>query len=814
MCLTSLTGALKLVLVRERIRVIGLDCPTCVYSIQRNLKELEGFYNIEVDLSSGEAVVEYDHGKCSLRGIYRAVRDAGYDLLKERVLLALYELDESEVSTVESKITSINGVIECHASPVTKLVSITYNPLSISSSEIVSRVKSLGIGTVSFPQETLGKERGERSLLLRRLAAFSIGLFVIIYASISMHYGLLPRYESELLLASLAIAAVAMGFDVLVKGVRALAKLAPTMDSLIALSVSTTLITGIAGALGFIEWREGFYSASFFEASAGVIGFVGLGKYLEERLRRRAFKSLEDLAKTLYGKAKVVEDGRVQEKDVSNIIPGEVVEVKAGEIIPVDGVVTEGWGYIDESSFTGELMPKLKKADNRDPVLAGNILTSGYLKIRVTRATRDTVLYHIVETVREAQFYKPKVMRIADRVVGLLTWVVIAIAVSTLVYWWFFVGEPTLALMFSATVLAVACPCALGIAIPMVVSIAVLRAAKNGLMIRRGDAFERATEVSTLLFDKTGTLTVGKHSIRKLHLIEESADERLVLHYACSVESRSEHSISKALINYCVEKDIKVEGPSDFIHMPGMGVIGFINGIRVAVGNLELMNRLNISCNNGVIELVKEIGSNGFTAVLIAVGDRVSGVLEVGDVLKSEARGVIKELKMHGLKVGIVSGDIDASVSYYSKILDLDLAFSELKPDEKAELIKDMQSKGERVMFIGDGVNDALAISSSFLGAAVGSGSEISRESGDLVLTRSKLEDLVFFFKLSRAVRRKSIENLAWAFIYNAILIPVAAGLLYASHGIIIKPEAAALAMVLSDISVILNAMKLLAKKI
>ncbi|MEM2854909.1 MAG: heavy metal translocating P-type ATPase [Desulfurococcaceae archaeon] len=803
-----------MVLVKERIRVVGLDCPTCVYSIQRNLRRLEGFHSIEVDLSSGDAIIEYDLEKCSLRSIYRAVRDAGYDLLKERVLLALYELDESEVGVVESRISSIAGVIECRASPITKLVSITYNPLSISSNEVVSRVKSLGIRAIGFPQEALGEERGEGFPLLRRLAAFSIGLFVVLYATIGMHYELLPHYESELLLASLATVAVVMGFDVILKGLRALAKLSPTMDSLIALSASTTLITGIASVLGFIEWREGLHSTSFFEASAGVIGFVGLGKYLEERLRRRALGSLEDLAKTFYGKARVVGDNGVWEKDISSILPGEVVEVKAGEIIPVDGVVIEGWGYVDESSFTGEPMPRLKNADNRDPVLAGSILTSGYLKVRVTRATRDTVLYYIIETVREAQFYKPKIMRIADRVVGLLTWAVIAIAVFTLVYWWLLKHELALALMFSAAVLAVACPCALGISIPMAVSIAVLRAAKSGLLIRRGDVFERAIEVSTVLFDKTGTLTLGKPSIMRLHLTEKSIDEGQVLSYACSVESRSEHPISKAIINYCIENNIKTENLSDFIHMPGMGVVGFINNVRVAVGNLELMNRLDISYNDEIIELVEEIGGNGFTAVLIAVGDRIAGVLEIGDVLKPEAENVIKELKMRGLKIGIVSGDTDVSVSYYSKILDLDLAFSELKPSEKAELIKDMQSRGERVMFVGDGVNDALAISSSFLGVAVGSGSEISRESGDLVLARSNLEDLVFFFKLSRAVRRKSVENLAWAFIYNAILIPVAAGLLYASHGIIIKPEAAALAMLFSDVSVILNAMTLLAKKI
>ncbi|MFN3268383.1 MAG: heavy metal translocating P-type ATPase, partial [Zestosphaera sp.] len=486
--------------MREKIKIVGIDCPTCVYSIQRNLGRLRGFRRIDIDPASGEAVVEYDDEECLLKDIYEAVRDAGYDILKERIILSLHELSENEASSLESRISRIPGVLENHTSLVTKLVSITYNPLTTTTEELITKIKNLGVSVAGLTEEITSKKPREKLTTHRRLTTFAIGLFAVTQAMLNMHQESPTNHLNETLLATLTIVAVSLGYDIIVRGVKTLMRLSPTMDSLIALSTLTTLTAGVTGTLGFIEWSSGLNNTSFFEASAGVIGFVSLGKYLEERLRKRSFKSLEDLAKTLYGKARIIENGTTKEKNITNITPGEVVEVRAGEIVPVDGVVVDGWGYVDESSFTGEPIPKLKKAETRDPVLAGSILTSGYLRIRVTRVSKDTALYHIIETVREAQFYKPEIMRIADKIVGLLTWSVIAVATSTLIYWWFLAGEPALALTFTAAVLAIACPCGLGIAVPMVVSIAVLRATRNGILVRRGDAFERASEVRVVLF--------------------------------------------------------------------------------------------------------------------------------------------------------------------------------------------------------------------------------------------------------------------------------------------------------------------------
>ncbi len=802
-------------LVKERIKIIGMDCPTCAYSIQRNLTKTGCVSSVEIDVSSGNAVIEYDSEKCSSGDIYKAVRDAGYDVEKERLVLSLREVGEGEAQVIEARIADIPGVFECRVSPVTKLARVTYNPLAISGGELLERIRGLGL-EVGIPKEAaeVAEERGEGLLLARRLAAFLIGLFAVAYAMIEMYYGAVKVYGADLLLGALAAASAALGLDIITKGFKSLARLTPTMNSLVALSVTATIVAGVAVSAGLVEARGGLHASSFFEASAGVMGFIGLGMYLEERTRRRAFRSLEELAKTLYGRARVIEGEAVVEKAVSSIQPGEVVEVKAGEIIPVDGVVIEGWGYVDESSYTGEPTPRFKSADNRDPVLAGSILASGYVRVRVTRAARDTVLYHIVETVREAQFYKPRIMRVADRIVGAFVWAVIAIASLALIYWWLATGDGALALMIAASVLAIACPCALGIAVPMAVSIAVLRAARSGILVRRGDAFERANEVDVVIFDKTGTLTVGKPSVKGVRIFAEGVDERQLLAYICAVESRSEHPISTAILSYCSEKGITPGDPSDYVHMPGMGVIGVVGGVRVAAGNVELMKRLEAQYDEGVVRAVEEAGNRGLTAVLVAVDKRVVGLIEIGDTLRAEAKKVIDELKALGLKTGVMSGDTSASVNYYARALGLDMAFSELRPGDKAELVKEMQRDGRKVMFVGDGVNDALAISSSFLGVAVGSGSEIAKESGDLVLTRNRLEDLVLFFRLSKAVRRKIFENIAWAFAYNVTLIPIAAGLLYASHGIMIRPEMAALAMVLSDVSIVANSVMLLVRRL
>lgn len=795
--------------IRERIKVLGVDCPTCIYSIQKSLSKI-GVSKFDVDITTGDAFVEYDLSVCRARDVYHAIRSVGYDLFKEQIVVVVDDLS-GRTHYLESKLLSLPGVFECRASSVTELVKIIYNPFTINGENILQEISKLGFKEVKVLSEVVVKGEREGFVLVRRLLAFITGLIVIVYSMFSMFikHGVIVDVFP---LAIIAILTMILSGDIVMRGFRALLKFTPTMESLIALSSTTALIFGFTGLLGLTHLEGGVSLNTFFEASAGVAGFMSFGIYLEERLRGRAAKHIEDLAKLMYGKARVIKDNGTIEVDISSLKQGDVVEVKSGEIIPVDGIVVEGWGYVDESSFTGESIPRLKKSENRDPVLAGCTLTSGFIRIRTTRVGKDTLLSYIIETVKETQFYKPKIARLADGIVGLFTYGVMAIALITFLYWWFIVGESSMAVLFTASILAVACPCALGIAIPMVVSFAVIKASKRGLLIRRGDVFERILEVDTILFDKTGTLTIGKPVFKGLYIFE-SMGENEILSYLCSIESRSEHPLAKAISTYCLERGIECFEPEFYEYFPGMGVIGIVKGVNIAVGNRELMKKLEINLYSNVDKLIDDIGSRGTTPIIVAINNKIVGVVEIGDELRPDVETVIRELKKNGFKIGIVSGDIPKNVNYYSKIFNLDLAYSEMKPDDKVQLIEKLQKNGGKIAFIGDGVNDAPAISISHLGIAMGKGADISKEAGDIILTGNKLKDLLTLIDLSKTVKRKFIENLIWAFIYNIILIPIAAGILYNPYGFYIKPEIAALTMILSDISVILNASTILIKR-
>jgi len=795
--------------VRERLRLVGIDCPSCVYSINRELMKLGCVSDFSVDISSGEAIIKYDDSKCSLGDIYKSVRDAGYDVVKEVAVFSVDDLDANLARVVEEKLGRARGVFECKTSVSTSMIKVVYNPLAISRQDVEKVLLGLGIEFEHILEEARSMAGvGERNLLVRRLSSFAIGLLIVFASVLSMFTGLhIDSYVYFLATASVII--IILSYDIVFRGYKSLLKLAPTMDSFVALSSTISFLFGVLSLFNIISLSSGIHVSSFFEASAGVLGFVGLGLYLEERIRRRAWRDVEEYVKRLYSRARIVSNDNVVEADADRVPLGAIVEVKAGEVIPVDGVVVEGEGYVDESSFTGELIPIHKKASTRDPVLAGSKLVTGYLRVRATRVGRETILYRIVETIREAQFYKPRIVRLADKIVGYFTWAVIGLGIATALYWSIYVGDASKAILFVAAVFATACPCAIGIAIPMAVSIAVLATSRKGIVIRRGDAFDRVLETSVVLFDKTGTLTIGSPAVKDIVFLDGNPNADAILSYVCGIESRSEHPIAKAIASYCNEKGIELKQVEEFEHFPGLGVVGRVNGITVAIGNAELMDRMGIELSNNIEKLLKEVGERGGTPIIAAVEGKPILIMEVSDSLRPEAVDVVKYLKSLGLRVGIASGDVQEAVKHYAEILKIDFYYYKLKPLDKVDVVKRLQSSGEKVLYVGDGVNDAAAISVAHVGVAMGGGADISKEAGDVVITSNKLSDVVFLVEFSRRVRRKFLENLFWALVYNTALLPVAAGALY-SYGVFIKPELGAIVMVLSDVSVVLNSLRLL----
>ena len=786
-------------LTREKVRVIGVDCPTCVLSIQKSLSKIGA--SMDIDIATGEAVVIYDPSRVSLYDVHRAIREAGYDLEKGSLTVSV-ELDPEEALSFERKVSRIKGVFTCHFSPASGLAKITYNPLTTTPGEIVEAVRSLGYKPREVREARLEAEREKP--LWAPLLSFLLGLFAVAYHTLEA-FRLAPALPTPVLPA-IATVVILLNLDLIARGLRSLARLAPTMESLVSLSSLAAYAAGVVLLAGQ------HHGSGMFEVPAGVLGFVSAGRYIEERMRKRALNYLYSLAASQEGRVRVLRDGRVVEVEAEEVKPGEVVEVRAGERILVDGVVVEGWGYVDESTFTGEPAPVLKTSERRDAVLSGTLLVSGFLRVRATRVGRDTSLAHVVEAVKEAQFYKPRFQRLADRIVGYLTWTVIALSAAVFLYWALpggaSVGE---AALFAAAVLAVTCPCPLGIAVPLVVAIATISATRLGVLVRRGDVFERVLGVDTVVFDKTGTLTLGRPAVQKVVLLDGS--EEHVLRHLCSAEYRSEHPLAAAVREYCSDRSLEPTEPERYEHFPGLGVAARVDGTEVLVGSRRLVEAFGAHIPQEAERIASEEARRGATVFYVAVGGRVSALVVVRDRLREEAAAVVSFFRERGLRTVLATGDSRTAAESISAELGIDGVYAELRPEDKAELVEELQRQGRRVLFVGDGVNDAAALGKAFVGVAMGGGADISKEAGDAVLTSNSLESLVNLYELSALVRKKALQNLAWAFAYNLTLVPVAAGALWKTLGIMLRPEFAAAAMMASDITVVANALTMLRRR-
>lgn len=792
--------------VIERLKIVGVDCPSCIYGIEKKVLGVKGVLSFRADYISGEAVVEYDDEYTSLNQIVKAVREAGYDVVKE-YLEVFTEVEGEEVYILENRFKKIPGVIDCRISPVSGVMRIVYNPYTVSREVLEGYLKKFGI---EFSREVVKKVSfvvPHDVQMYVRFTAFVLALIAIVYHNLGVLAKIsLPLWiYRDFLFFSISTIVILLNIDIVFKGLRSLAKLSPSMESLITLSSLSSYLFSVAIMLGFLKNSE-----TFFEASAGVLGFVGLGKFIESRIRGRVAEEIERFGGFLKGKVKLVKGSVVEEVDVEKVSVNDIVEFKAGEKILVDGVVVDGWGYVDESAFTGESMPRLKKAESRDPVFAGTVLVSGYLKVRVTRVSRDTVLSHIVETVKESLFTKPRIQMVADRIVGYMTWAVIVLSLITFIYW-FTRDSIEKAVLFMASVLAVTCPCPLGIAIPMVYAIAVYRLTKLGLLVRRGDVFEKAIAIDVAIFDKTGTLTIGKPSVDKVLVFNSSEEE--IMKIVCSAESRSEHPLASAIMRYCRDRGYVYSEPSKYDHIPGLGIVAEVNNSEVVVGSEKLVTEMGIAIPEDIENLVVGYRKQGYTVIFIGLNKVLSGVILLRDSVREDVVEVIDFLRKRNVKTVIASGDSRETVEVITKNLNIDEFYSELTPDDKIEFVDELQKKGFKVMFVGDGVNDAGAISRSFLGIAMGSGSDIAKIAGDVVIINDKIKSLKILAMFSEKVRKKSIENLAWAFIYNLTLVPIAMGALY-SISITLRPELAALAMIASDISVVLNSLTLMKSSI
>ncbi|HOV51650.1 MAG TPA: copper-translocating P-type ATPase, partial [Methanothrix sp.] len=531
-----------------------------------------------------------------------------------------------------------------------------------------------------------------------------------------------------------------------------------------------------------------------------LASFLTLGRFLEAKAKGSTSEAIRKLVGLQPRKATVLRDGSEIEVAVEEVVVGDQIQVKPGEKIPVDGLVLDGQSYVDESMITGEPVPALKVVGQK--VVGGTINKNGVLRFRATKVGRETTLAQIISLVQEAQGSRPPIQRIADRAVSYFIPAILSIAALAFVYWYFIAHET---LLFSLTalisVLVVACPCALGLATPTAVTVGVGRGAEIGILIKSGEALEASEKLNSVAFDKTGTLTVGRPDVTDLTSF--GIDEIDLLRLAANAEKGSEHPLAEAVVRKAQAQGISLIGATDFETLPGKGVLAKVDAKSVVVGNRLLFLERGIEMPDELLAKASDLEKQGKTAILIALDGKGCGVLGIADKLKDSARRAVAELKKMGLGVVMITGDNLRSASAVANQLGIEQVLSEVLPEEKSKEIKRLQQGGRKVAFVGDGINDAPALAQADVGIAIGSGTDVAIETGEIVLMKDDLLDAVAAIQLSRKVISRIKLNIFWAFAYNALLVPVAAGALFPFYGITFRPEFAGLAMALSSVTVV-----------
>ena len=567
------------------------------------------------------------------------------------------------------------------------------------------------------------------------------------------------------------------------------------MDVMYSMGIGVAYVASILGTFSIILTQQ----FMFYETALILAAFLSLGRYLESRAKGQTSNAIKKLIGLQAKTATVIRSGNEMEIPIEDVQMGDTVVVKPGEKIPADGEVVSGESYVDESAITGEPIPAFKNAGKT--VVGGTINQNGILRFKALKIGKDTVLSQIIKLVENAQGSRPPVQRIADKAVSYFIPTVLTIAIAAFLFWYLSGATLLFALTVLISILVIACPCALGLASPTAITVGIGRGAELGILIKNGEALEISEKLTTIVFDKTGTLTKGKPEVTDIDTVGIDGQELLKL--AASVENNSQHPLAEAVVKKAQEENINIETSQNFDTFGGKGVKATVESKEVTIGNRALFKDKNIPISKEIEKKLSKFENEGKTAVLIATDNSLSGVIAVADTLKETTRDAIQKLKKTGLKVVMITGDNEKTANAVAKQVGIENVIAEVLPQDKSEEVKRLQETGEVVAFVGDGINDAPALAQSDVGIAIGSGTDVAIESGEIVLIKNDIMDALAGIQLSKKVMGRIKENLFWAFAYNTVLIPVAAGVLYPFFGITFRPEFAGLAMALSSVSVL-----------
>lgn len=785
---------------KAEIKISGMTCATCATTIKKSLLSHEGVSGADVNLGTETATVEYASTKANIADLEKAITDAGYTVINEKATLKIGGMTCAMcVKTIETALKKLDGILEATVNLGAERAYVTYNPRIITIPEMKSAIEDAGyqyLGVEGEDGEDLEKVSRERDLREKRNRftvgfAVAIPLMILMYAPVS-----LPFSMAYFMLVVSTPAFIYVSHHIFRAAYRSLKNKNLNMDVMYSMGIGVAFVASLLGTFNIVLTMDFL----FYETALMLASFLTIGRYLEARAKGKTSESIKKLMGLQPKTAIVLRDNSEIEIQIADVQIGDKIVVKPGERIPVDGEVIDGESYVDESMITGEPIPTLKqKGDN---VVGGTINKNSVIIFSATKIGLDTVLSQIIQLIEKAQGSRPPVQRIADKAVSYFIPTVLAIALLAFAVWYIIIGNTLLfALTTLISVLVIACPCALGLATPTAVTVGVGRGAELGVLVKSGEALEMSEKLTTIVFDKTGTLTKGAPEVTDIIGVE--IDEKELLKLAASVEKNSQHPLAEAIVRRAQEKGIEMEEIKGFDTFGGKGVMAKVKGKDVLIGNRTLFKENNIPYSGDIEKKILQLEKEGKTVVLIARDDTMIGIIAIADTLKETTKEAIKALKDMGLNVIMITGDNARTAQTIADKIGIDRVLAEVLPQDKAEEVKRLQDKGEVIAFVGDGINDAPALAQADVGIAIGSGTDVAIESGEIVLIKDDLMDAVSAVQLGKKVMSRIKQNLFWAFAYNMALIPMAAGILHPFFGITFKPELAGLAMAMSSVTVV-----------
>ena len=799
----------------------GMHCASCVLSVNKTFEKIEGVEEVDADLAANKLHITVNTKKISFEEMERLVRNLGFELHSDEMTLRIQGMHcASCTMNVENFLIRLEGIFDVKADLTSQSATVKYDRSKVSLDEIEKVIESLGFellgveGQTEIDEEAIYQQdlKEKRNRIIVGLI-FSAILMVLMFSGWDPLMGLTESIKqttginiSSMGLLSLIVSIgpfLYVSLPILKAGANGLMHRNLNMDVMYSMGITVAYVSSILGTFHIVL----DHSFMFYDSAVMLPSFLMIGRYLEARAKKRTSDSIRELIglqPTVATAIEVDENGEVisqKEVSIADIVVDDLLLVKPGEKIPVDGDVVGGESYVDESMINGEPIPKVKK--DGEEVFAGTINQDGVLQIKAKKIGKETVLSNIIRLVEKAQSSRPPVQKFANTIVSYFIPVILTIAIVVFAIWYFVLGET---LLFSLTclisILVVACPCALGLATPTAVTVGVGRAAEFGILIKNGDTLENAGQIDVAAFDKTGTITEGKPEVDDIIPIGISDEDLIRL--AATVEQNSTHPIAKAIVNKARDMNIEPDRTGAFENVTGKGLKAEVNSKEVLAGNLALMESEDVDVSQDLIDKYHELEKLSKTIIFLARDKTVVGILSLSDKIKSNSKRAIDELHRMGVETYMLTGDNESTALNVAREVGIDNVEAGVLPENKLDIVKSTQQNNtKKVLFVGDGINDAPALTQADIGVAMGNGTDIAMESGDIVVMEGDMENVVAAVQFSKKVMRRIKENIFWAFAYNSILIPVAAGVLYPAFGITFEPALAGLAMAMSSVTVI-----------